>query len=59
MFPLDQPMFIPVTQDLISLIVQAIGAGIAASTVPGGSQKPLHLVRVALLFFRNLRCTQT
>ena len=55
LLPLDQSVFLPVTQDIISLLVQAMGGGIASGSTTNGSQTQAHLVRVALLFFRIFR----
>ena len=53
-FPPDKSVFLPVTQDIISLLVQAMGGGIASGSTSSGSQTQANLVRVALLFFRIL-----
>ncbi|KAF8496745.1 RTA1-like protein [Russula emetica] len=45
--------------DIISLVVQAIGAAIASGSTSSGSQTQANLVRVALLFFPIFRWTQT
>jgi hypothetical protein len=59
LFPLDQSVCLPITQDIISLLIQAMGAGIASGSTSSGSQTQAHLVRVALLSFPIFRWTQT
>ena len=53
LLPLDKSVFLPVTQDIIALLIQAMGAGIASGSISSGSLSQAHLVRVTQLFFQN------
>lgn len=55
LFALGQSVYLPVAQDIISFLVQAMGAGIASGSTSSGSVTQVHLVRVALLFFQNFQ----
>jgi hypothetical protein len=53
LLPPDKSGFLPVRQDIIALLVQAMGAGIASGSISSGSLSQAHLVRVTQLFFQN------